>query len=99
MKKSKLISGKNFASAKAIPSMVALAVLVSVIITVGLALVSGGYLLRAMWRKSRKEETPLDWYRMPEPSVEPIGSIDLETTFRTEQGRIRVFPAQSQASA
>ena len=73
MKKSKLTSGKNFASARGIPPMVALVVLVSVIVLVGLALVSGEYLLRAMRRKSRKEEIPLDWYRMPGPSVEPIG--------------------------
>jgi hypothetical protein len=79
--------------------MVALVVLVSVIGIVGLALVSGEYLLRAMRRKSRKEEIPLDWYRMPGPSVEPIGLPDLETTFQTQEGRIRVFPAPSQASA
>jgi hypothetical protein len=71
--------------------MVALVVLVSVIVIVGLALVSGEYLLRAMRRKSRKEEIPLDWYRMPGPSVEPIGLLDLDTTFQTQEGRIRVF--------
>ena len=79
--------------------MVALVVLVSVIVIVGLALVSGEYLLRAMRRKSRKEEVPLDWYSMPGRSVEPIGLLDLDTTFQTQEGGIRVFPAPSQASA
>lgn len=64
LKKSKLISGKKFASVD-IPSIVGLFVLVSVIMTVGLAVVSGGYLLRAIRRKSRKEEIPLDWYTLP----------------------------------
>ena len=57
MKKSKLISGKKFAGVRGIRSIVGLFVLVSVIMTVGLAIVSGGYLLRAVRRKSRKKET------------------------------------------
>jgi hypothetical protein len=65
LKKSKLISGKRFAGVRGLPSIVGLFVLVSVIMAVGLALVSGGYLLRALRRKSRKEETPLDWYTLP----------------------------------
>ena len=65
LKKSKLISGKRFATARGIPSIIGLILLVSVVMTAGLALVSGGYLLRAIRRKSRKEETPLDWYTLP----------------------------------
>jgi hypothetical protein len=65
LKKSKLISGKRFATVRGIPSIIGLVVLVSVIMTAGLALVTGGYLLRAIRRKSRKEETPLDWNTLP----------------------------------
>jgi hypothetical protein len=61
LKKSRLIS----AGVRGIPSIVGLVVVVSVIVTVGLAFVSGGYLLRAIRRKSRKEEEPLDWYTLP----------------------------------
>lgn len=59
-----MISGKRFAGG-GIPSIEGLVVLVSVIMTLGLAWVSGGYLLRAIRRKSRKEEIPLDWYTIP----------------------------------
>ena len=65
LKKSKLIAGKRFTAVIGIPSIVGMVVLVSFIVTVGLAWVSGGYLLHAVGRISRKEETPLDWYRIP----------------------------------
>ena len=64
LKKRKLISGKRFAGVRSMPSIVGLVVLVSIVMTAGVALVSGGYLLRAIRRKSRKEETPLDWYTL-----------------------------------
>lgn len=65
MKNGKLISGKKFAGVRGIPSVVGLVVLVSVIVTVDLAIVSGGYLLRAMRPRSQKKETPSDWYPLP----------------------------------
>jgi hypothetical protein len=65
LKKSKLISGKKFAGLRGIPSVVGMVVLVSFIVTVGLAWVSGGYLLRAIRRTLRKKETPMDWYTIP----------------------------------
>ena len=45
--------------------MVGMVVLVSFIVTVALAWVGGGYLLRAVQRKPRKNETPMDWYTIP----------------------------------
>jgi hypothetical protein len=69
VKNSELITGKGFDSVTGIPSIVCLAVLMAVILTVGLAWVSGGYLLRAARRKARKEETPLEWYTLPQPSA------------------------------
>jgi len=65
LKKSKLIVGKRFAGVKGIPSIVGVVVLVSVIMIVGLAWVSGGYLLSATRRKLRKKETPSNWYSLP----------------------------------
>ena len=65
MKESKLIGGERFVGLRGIPSIVGMVVLVSFIVTVGLAWVSGGYLLRAVRRKSRNEETPMDWYKIP----------------------------------
>ena len=111
MKKSKLISGKGFAGVRGIPLIVVLVALVSVIMTVGLAFVSAGYLLRAIQRKSRKEEEPLDWYTLPgrldstanrtHPRLRPRRSLDLEATFhrgRQDRGQIRIFPANSASS-
>ena len=65
LKESKLIGGERFVGLKGIPSIAGMVVLVSFIVTVGLAWVSGGYLLRAVRRKSRNEETPMDWYTIP----------------------------------
>ena len=63
-----LIRGKRLsARVSAIPPMLGLIVLVSVVMTVGLAVVSAGYILRRMRRKSEKERTPLDWYTIPGP--------------------------------
>ena len=65
MKDNKLIYCKKFLSVRAIPSIVGLGLLLSVVMTVGLACVAGGYLLRAIRPKSRKKETPSDWYSLP----------------------------------
>ena len=65
VKRSKLISGKRFAGVRGIPSIIVLVALVSVIMTVGLGFVGGGYLLRAIRRNSRKEQEPLDSYTLP----------------------------------
>ena len=73
MKKSELITSKRSDGVRGIPSIVGLAVLVAVIVTVGLAWLSGGYLLRAVRRKPRKEETPLNWYTLPRPSAVLVG--------------------------
>ena len=65
LNKNKLISGKKFAGLRGISSIVGMIVLVLFIVTLGLAWTSSGYLLRAVRRKSRKQETPLDWYAIP----------------------------------
>jgi hypothetical protein len=83
VKKSELISGKRFAGVRGIPSIVVLVALVSVIMTVSLAFVSGEYVLRAIRRQSRKEEEPLDWYTLPGPpefDTHSIASAPLQMT-------------------
>ena len=67
--KNMLIPGKRRTGVRAISSIAGLVVLVSVVTTVVLALASAGYLLRAVRRKVRKEEIPLDWYTVPGPRL------------------------------
>ncbi len=61
-----MISPKKFASVRGIPSIVGMVIVVSVILAVGLAFVSGGYLLRTIRRKLRDEEPNLDWHALPD---------------------------------
>ena len=70
--KERMLIRRKAISAKlsAIPSILGLFVLLSVVVTVGLAVVSVGCLVRGIRRKPREEDTPLDWYRITGPPLD-----------------------------